>query len=545
MRTHFSTHSRGVGASATQNHQCFQLVDIGGKKGFKSLHRHHIPPLSQESGGFFVYQSIDCFPREKELHQEAARTDFREVSLTTHSALKKVARTIHEHQLLREGDAVIVAVSGGADSVALLDFLVSLKDLQLNLIVAHLNHRLRGTESDDDAVFVTDLALHYGLRIEIGAADVREISRNRRLSLEEAGRVARYEWFRELADRYHARRVALGHHADDQAETFLLRLLRGAGTTGLRGMRPLSAGKHIRPLLYLTRSEILLYLKDRGLSFRVDGSNDDRSFLRNRIRHECLPYLTSYNPAITERLNAAAEILAADEDVLESLTDQVFGKISSCVADIVTLHLPELRLELPGMRLRLYRRAIRNSKGDLDGITGSHLKQVDELASSARVNGGVELPCRLTVVRCYDLLTFSSHGADKNTDSWEITIKGVGSHALPDGRIISTHLSVPPNNWKEVPPCRAYFDPIANPFPWTMRTFRHGDRFQPFGMTGTKKVKDFFIDEKIPAAVRRRVPLLFSGEKLLWICGLRVAETGRVSPDTREAILVEIPAITP
>ncbi len=465
--------------------------------------------------------------------------------MTTHSVLKKVARTIHEHQLLYEGDTVIVAVSGGADSVALLDFLVSLKDLKLNLIVAHLNHCLRGAESDGDAAFVADLALHYGLPIEIGSADVREISRGRSLSLEEAGRVARYEWFSELAGRYQARRVALGHHADDQAETFLLRLLRGAGTAGLRGMRPLSAGIHVRPLLYLTRSEILVYLNDRGLSFRVDGSNDDRSFLRNRIRHECLPYLTSYNPAITERLNATAEILAADEDVLEALTDQVFARISSCVADIVTLHQPELRLNLPGMRLRLYRRAIRDSKGNLIGITGSHLKQVDELVSSDRVNGGVELPCGLSVVRSYDSLTFSSHGADKNAGPWEITIKGAGSHALPDGRIISAHLSVPPNNWKEIPPHRAYFDPHANPFPWTMRTFRHGDRFQPFGMSGTKKVKDFFIDEKIPAAARRRVPLLFSGEKLLWICGLRIAEAGRVSPDTREAILVEIPAITP
>jgi tRNA(Ile)-lysidine synthase len=465
--------------------------------------------------------------------------------VTTHSALKKVARTIHEHQLFRKGDTVIVAVSGGADSIALLDFLVSLKDLELNLIVAHLNHRLRGAESDGDASFVAALARHYGLTMESGSADVRDISRGRSLSLEEAGRVARYEWLRELACRYKARRVALGHHADDQAETFLLRLLRGAGTTGLRGMRPLSAGTYVRPLLYLTRSEILFYLKVRGLSFRVDASNDDRCFLRNRIRHECLPYLTSYNPAITERLNAAAEILAADEDVLEDLTDQVFARISSCEADIVTLHLPGLSLELPGMRLRLYRRAIRNSTGDLAGITGSHLKQVDDLASSARVNGGVKLPCGLSVVRCYDSLTFSAHGADKNTGPWEITIKGAGSHALPDGRILTARLTVPPNHWKDVPQDRAYFDPYANPFPWTMRTFRPGDRFQPFGMTGTKKVKDFFIDEKIPAAVRRQVPLLFSGEKLLWICGLRIAEAGRVSPDTRETVLVEIQENTP
>jgi tRNA(Ile)-lysidine synthase len=284
---------------------------------------------------------------------------------------------------------------------------------------------------------------------------------------------------------------------------------------------------------------------DRKISFRVDSSNDDTSFLRNRIRHECLPYLTSFNPSITERLNAAAEILAADEAVLESLTDQVFVRIASNSPSAITLHLPALWRELPGMRQRLYRRAIREMKGDLSGITGSHLKQIDDLSSSPRVNGWVKLPRGLSVLRCYDSLTFSSQGADSIEASWEITIRGTGSYELPDGRIITATLTVPPGNGKDIPPGRAYFDPHANPFPWTMRTFRPGDRFQPFGMSGTKKIKDFFIDEKIPATDRRRIPLLFSGEKLLWICGLRIAEAGRVSTENREAVLVEIPANTP
>lgn len=465
--------------------------------------------------------------------------------MTANSSLKKVIATIREHQLFCEGDTVLVAVSGGADSVALLEMLVSLKELKLHLIVAHLNHHLRGEESDGDAAFVENLAQRHGLSVEIGNADVRALSRDRKLSLEEAGRTARYQWFRELAGGYQACRVALGHHADDQAETFLHRLFRGAGTTGLCAMRPLSAGLFARPLLRLTRSEIRSYLEERGLSFRTDGSNDDRRFLRNRIRHECLPYLASFNPALPERLNAAAEILAADEDVLESLTDQVFGQIATCSADTVTLHLPALRTKLPGMRMRLYRRAIREAKGDLAHVGFSHLKQVDSLVFSLRAHGAVQFPCGLCAGRCYDSLTISPLPIDSTVSDWEIIINQTGVYQLPDGSTLSVNPAALPDSRDAVPAHRAYFDAVANPFPWTVRTFRPGDRFQPSGMNGTKKVKDFFIDRKIPASQRRRIPLLYSGDRLLWICGLRTAEPGRVSPENGTAVLVEIKANTP
>jgi tRNA(Ile)-lysidine synthase len=464
--------------------------------------------------------------------------------LTTDPARKKVVRAIEEHGLFNAGDTVIVAVSGGADSVALLDILASLEYLHLNLVVAHLNHGLRGLESDGDAEFTAVLARRYNLPFEAVAADVREIGRLRRLSLEEAGRSARYEWFDALAGKHGARRIALGHHADDQAETFLLRLLRGAGTTGLCGMRPLSAGRYVRPLLGLSRSDIVAYLDSRGLSWRNDTSNDDTSFLRNRIRHECLPYLASYNPAITERLNAAADILAADEAVLETLTDQVFGRLCAVDSSGVSLDIPRSRAELPGVRFRLYRRAILAVKGDLARISGSHLKQIDDLASSARVNGVFSLPGGVLVRRSYRTLQFLLPVMEPAVWSREILIDGPGRYELPDGGHLSVRLTAPPDGWPGHPPLRAYFDPGKTPFPWTVRTFRPGDRFRPLGMKGHKKVKEFFIDAKVPAPLRRTLPLLFRGEELLWICGLRVAEAGRISPGTREVVEVEIPDIT-
>jgi len=463
----------------------------------------------------------------------------------TNPLLKKVAGYIERNRLFHDGDTVIIAVSGGADSVALLDILVSLRCPRLTCIVAHLNHGLRGAESDEDAAFVADLAQRYGLPAEVASVDVREFGRTRRLSLEEAGRVARYEWFDALARSRGARLVALGHHADDQAETFLLRLLRGAGTTGLCGMRPLSAGRYVRPLLSLTRAEIIAYLKDRGIAYRTDSSNDDTDFLRNRIRHECLPYLATYNPAVSARLNCTAEILAADEEVLEQLTGELFERCSRGSVPAISLELGELRGALPGMRLRVYRRAVLALKGSLARITGSHLTQIDALAFSAKPGAGLSLPAGVTVRRSYDTLLFLLSDADRGGVSWEIRITAPGTYILPDGGTLTVRFAPPPLRHELSAVSRAWFDPLAAPFPWTVRTFRPGDRFRPFGLKGTKKLKDFFIERKVPVSERSRVPLLFSGAELLWVCGLRVAEAGRMVAGIPEVVEVEIPEITP
>ncbi|MDD2338100.1 MAG: tRNA lysidine(34) synthetase TilS [Geobacteraceae bacterium] len=458
--------------------------------------------------------------------------------------LRKISETIRENLLFCQGDTVVVAVSGGADSVALLDILTSMRKLSLNLVVAHLNHGLRDKESDDDAAFVRELSARYRLPFELQRVDVKEVSKERKLSLEEAGRKARYEWFDMVARSCSARSIALGHHADDQAETFLLRLFRGSGITGLASMRLLSSGRYVRPLLMQTRDEILAYLERRGLSYRHDRSNDETVFLRNRIRHECLPYLRTFNPAISERLNNAAEILAADETVLETLIDQRFPRLSRSDSDGVVLDLKAVRAELPGLRFRFYRRALLLLRGDLARIATTHLKKIDQLVHSSRTQGQQSLPGGFTVMRCYDTLHFLPAGKESGSESWEIRIEGPGRYALPDGGTISVRLTEPPVNWGSVPLSRAYFDPAIVPFPWTLRTFQPGDRFRPFGMGGTRKIKDFFIDRKIPLFLRRRIPLLFSGEELIWVCGLRVSESGRAQLGTQEVAEVEIPDFT-
>ncbi len=454
--------------------------------------------------------------------------------------LNRISKYISDKGLLHPGDTVIAAVSGGADSVALLHILKNLEELRLNLVIAHLDHMLRGHDSRGDANFVRDTASRYGLPFELRSMDIRRFALQRKLSIEEAGREARYAWFNEVAAKYAARAVALGHHADDQAETVLMRLLRGAGATGLAGIYPGSGSRYVRPLLCCTRSEIEAYLRERNLPFRTDSSNTDTRFLRNRIRHELLPTLETYNSSIRERLVATAEILSDDEELLELVTGQSFKNVADVREKLVRFKITDLVNELRGLRLRLYRRAIRAAKGNLHHITLKHLRKIDDLALSGKANSHFVLPGQLQISKCYNTLTISTCGADDGRRPFELVVEGPGLYQLPGGRQLSLTSSSAPGTFKELPACKAYIDSGSAPFPWIVRTFRDGDRFTPLGMNGRKKLKDYFIDMKIPVHKRRSIPLIFAGDNLLWIAGFRLAEEARLTVSSESVIAAEL-----
>ncbi len=451
---------------------------------------------------------------------------------------REVLATIAAHRLFEKGEGVVVAVSGGADSVALLDFLATRVELGLRLVVAHLNHGLRGADADADERFVSGLAAGYGLPMEAARVDVRALSRERRLSLEEAGREARHLFLAAVAERHGAARIALAHHRDDQAETVLMRLIRGAGADGLAGMRPASGdSRYVRPLLAVSREHIVAYLRARGLQWREDASNQDQAFLRNRIRHELLPLLATYNPAIAERLAATAESLAADAELLERLTAE---RYDACRQDGEGggLMVPSLRREPDGSRLRLYRKAIADVKGDLRRVAFRHLQAVDRLVFGARPNAELLLPDGIRVIRRYDLLTVAAAEAGDGSLAYDVQVEGPGSYRLPGGWLLTVTIGSAPDCWEGAPSDTAWIDPEQAPFPWLVRPFRPGDRFRPLGMVGNKKVKELFIDLKIPGDERRSRPLLFAGGELAWVCGIRRAAVGEASLGMKEVAVV-------
>ena len=447
----------------------------------------------------------------------------------------RITAAIRTQQLFRPGDTLIIGLSGGADSTALLDLLSTLPAFPLRLIAAHLNHCLRGADSDADEQFCRELAAHHGIPFESRRVDVKTMARADSLNLEDAGRRARIVFFDELVTTRQARAVVLAHHTDDQAETVLMRLLRGSGMSGLAGMPWRNDRGYVRPMLEITRSEIEAYLSERHLEWREDSSNRDISFLRNRIRHELLPLLEQYNPSVRTCLTITAGILSAEDALLDDQTVQAAGQVcrfpdgtASC--DISRLDALPLALQRRLIRLMLSRLA-----GNLEHITHRHLENILQMATAARPNLRISLPQGLVAVKEYGTLIITSR--DKPAfESSEISIPGPGSYRLPDGSLLRIELSPAP-----VDPCgaatTACFDADRALFPWQVRTFRPGDRIQPLGMSGSKKVKDIFIDAKIPAARRTRTPLVFCGSELIWIVGLRTSRLSKIDSSTSRIII--------
>ena len=455
---------------------------------------------------------------------------------------KKVLQFIKEHGLFTSGERVIVAFSGGADSMALLDILANLPDFPLELVPAHLNHCLRGDESDGDELFARSVAEKYALQLEISRLDVAALAQEKGLSLEEAGREARRNFFLELARKHSATAVALGHHSDDQAETVLMRLVRGAAGSGLTGMCPKKTGTvFVRPLLCLERSVIETYLRKGALLWREDSSNSDTKFLRNRIRHELLPLLRSYNPGIAELLNQTAQALAADEELLDAVTDRAFSSMVLSAAAEVRINLAMLQNEPQALRKRLYRKALAELKGDLKRISAKHLADIDRLALGAKGSGKLSLPVGVVAVKEYDTMIMTAASKELAPEFGEISVDRCGSYSLPFcSRLSVERLDALPSDRQETGKDAIFIDLKQFPFPWTIRCFCEGDRFTPFGMKGRKKLKDLFIDRKIPLADRKQIPLLLCRDEIVWVCGVQLSEKARITGSTGELLLLRI-----
>lgn len=433
----------------------------------------------------------------------------------------RIETTIREYDLCTPGDCLIVAVSGGADSVALLDLLATLPYYSFRLIVAHLNHLLRGSDSDADERFVQTLATHYGLPCEVSRVEVRTLAQTQRLSLEEAGRLARYTFFEELRQRYGASAIAVAHHADDQAETLLLRLVRGAGTSGLSAMAPRTAQAVIRPLLSVSRAELRQHLASHGLTFREDASNQDRSFLRNRVRHELLPLLTSYNPAIAERLAATAGLLGEDERLLEQLTQQTWQRVAIEGNGWVALQRVQLQEQPAAMRLRLYRTAISTVSGDLRRIERKHCLAIDRLLLAGQTGGRIALPKRVTALLSSEQLLLAPRELLHPLPPATTAVNGPGRYDLGNGLQLLVELANPPSDWSQLPPHIGYVDNRQAPFPWELRPARPNDRLELLGMAGSRLVRDILMDAKLPRHLRPCIPLLLHNGSPLWLAPLR------------------------
>lgn len=485
-------------------------------------------------------------------------------------------RAIETERLVAAGDSVVVAVSGGPDSVALLDVLVRLRDgLGITLHAAHLDHRIRPT-SAEDAAFVADLAQRWGVPCTVAAADAPALAAERGLSLEEAGRLARYGFLAALAAALGASVVAAAHHADDQAETVLLRLLRGSGLAGLRGMRPSAPlppgggdvrvaiersdaprlpavltppansppARLVRPFLGITRDEIRAHVAAFDLPHRLDPTNADPNILRNRVRLELLPLLATYTPAITAILGRTAQTLADDYDVLHALTLAAWPSVARERGDGIELELAALTQQPPALRRALVREAL-TRVGPLRDVSLAHIERCLALAEAGAVGVGADLPSGVRVTRGYTTLTIG-RGAPAlpdwpllPPDSLPLAVTAPGVTVLPGGRW-ALHCAWGGAGEMEraaqgrVTPCWAETVDagVAAGGLW-LRTRRDGERFQPLGLGGrSRSLHAFMSDTHISPDARDRLPIVANGAHIVWVGGFRLDHRARVTPAT-------------
>jgi tRNA(Ile)-lysidine synthase len=433
--------------------------------------------------------------------------------------LDQVQRALEHHAMAKRGDLLLVAVSGGADSVALLHALLQLRGkFGFRLAVAHLHHGIRGKDADADAAFVRRLAKRLKLAFVEGCADIPHQARTTGLSLEMAARVERYNFFHRVAEKLGAAAIAVAHNADDQVETILLRIARGTGPDGLAGMGPVSERdglKIIRPLLGVTRADIVAYLKQQRLRWREDASNRDLHHLRNRVRHEILPLLERrLNPQIRAALLRMADVIR-DEN---AENDQVALML------VLVAHLSVKQLQEVGRarQRRILRQWLFMGKVETDRISFDAIESILALLTDQRGTKFLDLGGGWKVVRRYNELTLE-RSPDAATPRWKLDIKrhrGI----VKEKPTMPGHL-----------PAHATISAMAvGGSPLLVRAAQPGDRMAPLGMDGTKKLQDIFTDAKVPRDQRARIPVVECRGEIVWLPGYRVARGWEVpNPQSR------------
>jgi len=456
-----------------------------------------------------------------------------------------LTKSFHEfcrkHTLLQRGDRLLVAVSGGVDSIVLLDLLCRLRpEWQLEIVVAHFNHQLRGEESQEDEDLVRKLGDGKELPVIVEAKDVAAYCRTNKLSVETGARKLRYQFFDRAAKEMDCQKIAFGHTADDQAETILDHVMRGTGVAGLSGI-PVQRGKYIRPLLFATRRQILAHAEELGLSYRYDSSNDDLTYKRNRIRHLLLPQIKKeFNPKVVTALNQLGSIMA---EVDAYLVDQAKAAYSNCLRiqqdDKIVLDIIAFLAYFTPLQNYILRHALDALGDDPRGLDFQTTERIFRLLANRRQGKEIRLDSGLTVRLSSDALVLSKV---KSFDS-EIEITEIpGKYRLWQGFVLEINAESKP--LEQVlfhrDPNVEWMDADLLGGPLCVRTFRVGDRFHPINLKGSKKLSDFFIDEKVPFYLRDNVPILECKSGIVWVCGYRLDDRYKVTDASKRFLRLEL-----
>ena len=473
----------------------------------------------------------------------------------TSPILNVIQEEIIRRRLFRPGDGILAAVSGGPDSTCLLHVLYLLRDKwALNIEVAHFDHNLRGEESKRDAHFVRETAGRLMLPFHLGTGDVKSYARQKGMCIQDAARAMRYGFLMRIKGATGCACIATGHTADDQAQEVLLRLLRGSGLAGLSGIHWQRRDGVIRPLLGISRQDVLRHLTTFGLDFVEDSSNESPKYLRNRIRKDLIPFLArEFNPAIIKTLNRTAGLLSEEHELLEDMAMMAFERalVSDGVSGIA-FDIAKIRLEPAPIRRRVYRMALKKMERHDGSIRNSHLRAIDAIVMGDDPGGTCHLPGMAAAERCYNRLILDKTAgksmrhaiAASQHPEYPVQIRGPGHWLTPSGEaqielMVTTAKEASGNLGQRAIPRTLFVDADSITFPLELRTRRPGERFWPFGAKSPVSLKDFLIARKVPRSLRDNLPVLALGSEVIAVAGVEIAQPYRLKPSSVLALSIK------
>jgi tRNA(Ile)-lysidine synthase len=457
--------------------------------------------------------------------------------------INKVISVITRHAMVDNGDKILIGLSGGPDSVCLLHALTTLRGkYDLGLHALYIDHGLRPGETDREIEFCNRICEKHGTPFMTKSIEVKSYAKTEKLNMQEAARLLRYRTYEETSYEINAHKIALGHTADDQAETVLMRLFRGSGPAGLAGIPPVRKNI-IRPLIEVERKAIESFLDSEGIDFMIDSSNTKKDYVRNRIRLSLIPMLREFNPDITGTLSKTAALFRDEERYFEIIVTKTLMKlISRKTTTRIELFLTPFEIMDKVLIRRVLRRAIDSTSG-LRGISFIHIEAITDLMKTGNPGDRLYLPGGIRVIKDYSTLILTSE-APATLSAYTLTIPG--ETILKEAGVLikasEAGMQEPEvtGNIQGIWTSLGIFDADAVSLPLTARPRKHGDFFYPLGFGKRKKLQDFFVDQKVPRDERNRIPLILSGDDIIWVVGYRADDRFKVTEKTKRVVKLEV-----
>lgn len=456
--------------------------------------------------------------------------------------IKKVKKYIVNNNLIQDNDRVLVALSGGPDSVCLLHILYCLKkEIPMEIGAVHINHMLRGKEAEEDTSYVENLCKSLGIECYVKKVDIKSMAAERNISLEMAGRDARYRTFETIRREYGYNKIAVAHNANDQAETIIMRMMRGTGLDGLTGIKAKREGNIIRPILCLNRQEIEAYCTDYELIPRIDKSNYERIYSRNKVRLDILPYMKqNFNEDIVETLNRMATLLQKDNEYIEEQVKLNYSKYCNKKNGRITIDKELFVNEKEAIVSRILKNAFKNISNSHQNFEMKHIYEIIELFNKG-TGKRIDLTNNIIAENLYgdivlrknkqesinkEEVLINKNELDKNIEYSNCMVK-FGIIKMKNEEVFSNNTLI------------KYFDYDKIKETVVIRNRKDGDRIKPLGVKGTKKLKDLFIDLKIPREERDTIPLVCFDNEIAWIVGYKVSDSFKITKDTKNILKIE------